>query len=112
MLFCNSQQAKSRPIFEKESYPYFPKQAIKLTYQTTGCCGMAGIYGHESRNQKTSRKLYDMSWKNLVEAPENKGKLVATGYSCRSQSKRLGSMAIPHPVSQLLALMVERQTSA
>ncbi|WP_062262752.1 D-2-hydroxyglutarate dehydrogenase YdiJ [Endozoicomonas arenosclerae] len=83
----------------------FSACGLTLTHQPTGCCGMAGIYGHEARNQKTSRKLYDMSWKPVVENPENTGQLVATGYSCRSQVKRLGNTEIPHPVSKLLALM-------
>ncbi len=80
----------------------FAATGLNLVYQPTGCCGMAGIYGHESRNQTVSRKLYDMSWKAVVDNPENKGKLVATGYSCRSQAKRFSAEAIPHPVQVLL----------
>ena len=80
----------------------FAATGLKLIYQPTGCCGMAGIYGHETRNQDISRKLYDLSWKDVVEDPDNQGKLVATGYSCRSQVKRFGSNAIAHPVQVLL----------
>ena len=75
---------------------------LTLKYQATGCCGMAGIYGHETRNQAISRKLYDLSWKAQVENPDNNNRLVATGYSCRSQVKRFGNQAIPHPVQALL----------
>ncbi len=78
---------------------------LNLKYQPTGCCGMAGIYGHETRNQETSRKLYDLSWKSVVQNPGNKNKLVATGYSCRSQIKRYGDGHIPHPVQILLERM-------
>ena len=81
---------------------------LKLTYKATGCCGMAGIYGHETRNQETSRKLYDMSWKDVVQNPENSGRLVATGYSCRSQVKRYGDGKIPHPVQTLLQVMKQK----
>jgi Fe-S oxidoreductase len=38
-----------------------------------------------------------------VNAPENKNKLVATGYSCRSQVKRIDEQVIPHPIQMLLA---------
>ena len=75
---------------------------LKLTYQPTGCCGMAGIYGHETRNQTVSRKAYELSWQSVVEKPENQGRLVATGYSCRSQAKRLSDARILHPVQMLL----------
>lgn len=78
---------------------------LKLTYMATGCCGMAGIYGHETRNQEISRKLYDMSWKEVVQNQGNSGRLVATGYSCRSQVKRYGDGKIPHPVQALLRVM-------
>lgn len=78
---------------------------LKLTYMATGCCRMAGIYGHETRNQEISRKLYDMSWKEVVQNQGNSGRLVATGYSCRSQVKRYGDGKIPHPVQALLRVM-------
>ncbi|WP_299728243.1 FAD-binding and (Fe-S)-binding domain-containing protein [uncultured Endozoicomonas sp.] len=80
----------------------FTDLGMKLTYKPTGCCGMAGIYGHESRNQEVSRKLYDLSWKAVVQNPENQGKVVATGYSCRSQVKRYGDGKILHPVQVIL----------
>lgn len=80
----------------------FKACGLTLKYQPTGCCGMAGIYGHETRNQKTSRKLYELSWKKVVEKSENQQRLTATGYSCRSQVKRYQKVAIPHPVQVLL----------
>ena len=83
----------------------FAATGLKLTYQPTGCCGMAGIYGHETRNQTISRKLYDLSWKAVVEHPDHSDKLVATGYSCRSQVKRFGHINIPHPVQKLLVCL-------
>lgn len=52
-----------------------------------GCCGMAGIFGHEKQNQAMSETLWRLSW---AEPLARGGASVATGYSCRSQSKRLG----------------------
>ena len=78
----------------------FKACGLTLHYQPVGCCGMAGIYGHETHNQEISRKLYDLSWKKTVDNPDRK--LVATGYSCRSQVKRFGNRSVPHPVQALL----------
>ncbi|WP_067864881.1 D-2-hydroxyglutarate dehydrogenase YdiJ [Neptuniibacter marinus] len=75
----------------------------KLSIQTVGCCGMSGTYGHETQNAETSRAIYQLSWSDVVNAPENKNKLVATGYSCRSQVKRIDEQVIPHPIQMLLA---------
>ncbi|RTE65800.1 FAD-binding oxidoreductase [Amphritea opalescens] len=76
-----------------------------LELQATGCCGMAGTYGHESEHFDTSRKIYDLSWSEVVNDPANEGKLVASGYSCRSQVKRLDDKQLPHPIQVLLALV-------
>ena len=68
----------------------------------TGCCGMAGTYGHEAANVDTSRKIYQLSWSEVINDRSNDGKLMATGYSCRSQVKRIDNKAVPHPLSKLL----------
>ncbi len=61
-----------------------------------GCCGMAGIFGHESANQEMSKRLWSMGWADAV---AHGGRLaVATGYSCRSQAARLTGDAPTHPV--------------
>lgn len=76
-----------------------------LSVPAVGCCGMSGTYGHERDNVDTSQKIYQMSWAEVVEDPANQGKLVATGYSCRSQVKRQSDQHIQHPVQILLRLL-------
>ncbi|GAA0785109.1 D-2-hydroxyglutarate dehydrogenase YdiJ [Marinobacterium sediminicola] len=76
-----------------------------LEVVSTGCCGMSGTFGHESDNLQRSKDIYELSWRGIVNEPENKGKLVATGYSCRSQVKRFDDQQLPHPVQALLAAM-------
>jgi Fe-S oxidoreductase len=61
----------------------------------TGCCGMAGLFGHEAAHQSMSRTLFDLSWKAVSET-EN---ATATGFSCRCQSARLGRLTLPHPMT-------------
>lgn len=67
-----------------------------------GCCGMAGVFGHEAGNQKMSRQLWDLSWApHLDETTDEQSEVVATGYSCRSQAKRFGDTSLRHPLHLL-----------
>lgn len=84
----------------------FNKLGQQLNLIDTGCCGMAGTYGHESNNVETSKKIYALSWTQVVNNPANAGKLTATGYSCRSQTKRIDNVKLPHPVQSLLQQVI------
>ncbi len=72
-----------------------------------GCCGMSGTYGHETANRQTSAKIFKQSWKGPINARDNQGILAATGYSCRSQTKREAFIDLPHPIQLLLNQKVE-----
>lgn len=76
----------------------FKRAGVDLAIVQAGCCGMAGTYGHETRNLETSRRIYDLSWAGHVAD----GAVLATGYSCRSQVARFGGRDLDHPVSFLL----------
>ncbi|MGQ4879477.1 FAD-binding and (Fe-S)-binding domain-containing protein, partial [Billgrantia sp. LNSP4103-1] len=67
----------------------FAAFGLELELLSSGCCGMSGTYGHEARNLATSKTIYAQSWQPLVEDAANRGRLLATGYSCRSQAGRL-----------------------
>lgn len=86
----------------KEWQTVFAQLGQKLQVIETGCCGMSGTFGHEAVNLATSKKLYEMSWAQVVNDPKNQGTLTATGYSCRSQIKRLDGVQLPHPLQILL----------
>lgn len=64
-----------------------------------GCCGMAGIFGHEASNQEMSRTLWDMGWNDAVATSDSTP--VATGYSCRSQAGRFAGLVPQHPIHLL-----------
>ncbi|MBE0489427.1 MAG: (Fe-S)-binding protein, partial [Halomonas sp.] len=83
----------------------FAAFGLDLELVATGCCGMSGTYGHEARNLDTSRTIYAQSWQPVVEDEGNAGRLLATGYSCRSQVKRFSDTALPHPLQGLLAVL-------
>ena len=80
----------------------FERRGLRLRVEATGCCGMSGTYGHEARNLEMSRTIYSQSWAAHVEAPEDRGEALATGYSCRSQARRLSARRLRHPLQALL----------
>ncbi|MBQ4852553.1 FAD-binding and (Fe-S)-binding domain-containing protein [Pseudoalteromonas sp. MMG012] len=80
----------------------FSQLGVTLNTPVTGCCGMAGTYGHELQNQENSRSLYNMSWKPHVEKTA-KGNLLSTGFSCRSQVKRYENRKPKHPIEFIAA---------
>ncbi|WP_419710594.1 FAD-binding and (Fe-S)-binding domain-containing protein [Pseudomonas sp. NFX224] len=85
----------------------YERMGLKLSVQASGCCGMSGTYGHETQNAKTSDIIYGQSWRPLVEKFNRSGRLLADGYSCRSQVKRKEGVTILHPLQALLAVLRE-----
>jgi len=94
------------PDSGKQWQQVFTHFGLTLHLPASGCCGMSGTYGHETRNVPTSLTIYAQSWQQQVEqADSTKGTLLASGYSCRSQAKRLSDVSLPHPLQALLAQM-------
>lgn len=85
----------------------YARMGLKLQVQASGCCGMSGTYGHETKNAETSDVIYSQSWGPLVEKFNRSGRLLADGYSCRSQVKRKDGATILHPLQALLAVVRE-----
>jgi FAD/FMN-containing dehydrogenase/Fe-S oxidoreductase len=88
----------------------FRRFGLELTVAASGCCGMAGTFGHEARHRATSERIYALSWQEKVAAHGRGGRLLATGYSCRSQAKLVDGIALPHP-AQTLRSVILGQTS-
>lgn len=83
----------------------FAAAGATLRVLPSGCCGMAGTYGHEAEHRTTSERIYAMSWAAHVAASAQSGRLLATGYSCRSQVKIVDGRALPHPAQALLTCL-------
>ena len=83
----------------------FGELGVTLKTKALGCCGMAGTYGHETRNLETSKTIYEQSWKPAISEAEDTTQLLATGYSCRCQVKRFSDVKIQHPVQVLLEVL-------
>ncbi len=86
----------------KDWQTIFEKLGHQLEIVNVGCCGMAGTYGHETNNVETSKHIYSLSWHDVINNPDLENTLVATGFSCRSQVKRIDNKAIPNPIQALL----------
>lgn len=80
----------------------FAALGCDLKILPAGCCGMAGVYGHEKKNLAHSKGIFEMSW-GLYFGADNpdKHKVLATGYSCRSQTERLAAFKPLHPCQAL-----------
>ncbi|UIY29842.1 4Fe-4S dicluster domain-containing protein [Neorhizobium galegae] len=81
----------------------FDRLGIKLDMPATGCCGMAGMWGHESANRTKSNEIFGHSWKAAT-AP-GPDAILATGFSCRCQTKHMTGTELQHPVSLLRQLL-------
>ncbi|WP_104202050.1 FAD-binding and (Fe-S)-binding domain-containing protein [Billgrantia saliphila] len=101
-LLSHCTEKTTAPGSPKAWQQVFAAFGFELELVATGCCGMSGTYGHEARNLETSKTIYAQSWQPVVEGAEDTGRLLATGYSCRSQVKRLSDQSLPHPLQGIL----------
>ncbi len=103
-LFAHCTEKTRMPNAEKEWQTIFKFFGGVLEKVSVGCCGMAGTFGHEQDKLETSKAIYHLSWgPKLSQLP--KERCVVTGYSCRSQVKRLQHEKMRHPVQALLQLL-------
>jgi Fe-S oxidoreductase len=82
----------------------FDTLGLKLNTPATGCCGMAGTYGHEKQNLDKSKLLYESSWKKRIENKQLDS-VLSTGFSCRSQVKRFEGQKPKHPIEFLASIV-------
>ena len=101
-LLPHCTEKTNAPDSGKQWAQVFARRGLRLAVQAAGCCGMSGTYGHEARNLQTSQAIYAQSWAAHVDAPEEEGEALATGYSCRSQVKRMSARQVRHPLQALL----------
>ncbi len=87
---------------EKQWQTIFSAMGLVLTPLAVGCCGMAGAYGHEKEQLNNSYKLFNMDWERQITAhSQQENVLLVTGYSCRSQAKRINHVTLMHPLEAL-----------
>jgi (R)-2-hydroxyglutarate dehydrogenase len=80
----------------------FDGLGLELEILAAGCCGMAGVYGHDASHRETSERIYRLSWATHLSSETPTDQLMATGYSCRSQVRLMSDVKLPHPIQVLL----------
>ncbi|MFY1667695.1 D-2-hydroxyglutarate dehydrogenase YdiJ [Pseudomonas sp. Pseu.R1] len=98
-LMAHCTEKTNVPASTSQWEKVFGRIGLKLVTEATGCCGMSGTYGHEARNQDTSKTIFEQSWASKLDKP---GEALATGYSCRSQVKRQADKQLRHPLEVVL----------
>ncbi len=103
-LFSHCTEKTALVNSENEWLDIFNHFGLTLDKVSVGCCGMAGTYGHEKSNLENSKDLFELSWQPKITelAPDQ---ILATGFSCRSQVKRLTELKARHPVEALIAVL-------
>ncbi len=103
-LFAHCTEKTALVNSENEWLSIFNHFGLTLEKVSVGCCGMAGTYGHEKVNLDNSKGLFDLSWQPKL-AELDSTQILATGFSCRSQVKRLTELKARHPVEALLSVL-------
>jgi Fe-S oxidoreductase len=78
---------------------------VDLQIAGSGCCGMAGLYGHELAHRSTSETIYGLSWGPILADARQAGRVLATGYSCRCQAALIDGLQLMHPVQLFLRVV-------
>jgi FAD/FMN-containing dehydrogenase/Fe-S oxidoreductase len=104
-LMAHCTEKTNVPASTSQWEKVFARMGLKLVTEATGCCGMSGTYGHEARNQGTSKTIFEQSWATQLDKP---GEALATGYSCRSQVKRQADRALRHPLEVVLERLLAK----
>ncbi|SLM63619.1 predicted FAD-linked oxidoreductase [Dickeya aquatica] len=103
-LFGHCTETTALPASTQQWAAIFAHFGARLENVSVGCCGMAGTYGHETRNLTHSKGIYALSWQpSLQRLPA--ARCLTTGYSCRSQVKRMEGRGLKHPLQALLELV-------
>ncbi|MGK4473399.1 D-2-hydroxyglutarate dehydrogenase YdiJ [Aeromonas molluscorum] len=103
-LFAHCTEKTAKPSTHGDWGTLFGRFGARLQPVSVGCCGMAGTYGHDAKQVDNSKGIYALSWAEpLSRLP--KARCLATGYSCRSQVKRMEGEKLKHPLQALLELL-------
>ena len=103
-LFGHCTEVTALPTAPGQWAAIFARCGAKLENVSVGCCGMAGTYGHEVKNHANSLGIYELSWHQAMQRLPRQ-RCLATGYSCRSQVKRIEGNGVRHPLQALLEIL-------
>ncbi len=104
-LFGHCTEKTLAPASQRQWVEVFGRVGLRLDPVATGCCGMSGAFGHERIHREESKGIWDLSWGRWTR--DDPSRVLATGYSCRSQAHRFGAFSPRHPAEVLLERLVE-----
>lgn len=107
VLLAHCTERTTAPAAFAQWRTVFERLGVDLAVGETGCCGMAGTFGHEVRNRALSETLYKMSWQPALAATGPADVVMATGYSCRSQAGLMDGRTLAHPLQAIRAVLQE-----
>lgn len=105
-LFTHCTETAADPKIGARWADVFHRLGLRLNIMKTGCCGMAGTFGHEATKVEISEALFELTWKDKV--ADARGPVLATGFSCRCQVKRFADKRAVHPVEALRDVLMSR----
>jgi len=103
-LFGHCTEKTAEPSSGGDWAKIFNHYGANFNNVAVGCCGMAGTFGHDVDKVEQSKAIYSLSWEAEI-AKRTRSECLATGYSCRSQVKRIEGEVLQHPVQALLPLL-------
>lgn len=98
-LFSHCTEQSLRPQTSDAWLAVFRHFGLAIEPVRSGCCGMAGMFGHEFENQAISQRLFELSWRDAL--GKHPSAVLATGFSCRCQVERLAGFRPQHPIEVL-----------
>ena len=98
-LLAHCSEKTAMPALTTRWQSIFEKLGANLTVQPSGCCGMAGTYGHEASHYKNSKALYELSWSGVFKQCSTQHEVLVSGFSCRSQVARFEGKKPRHPIA-------------
>lgn len=101
LLFNHCSETTTNSATRQNWQSVFEHLGLSISLAKTGCCGMAGMFGHEANNKPLSQQIFDLSWAPKLR--DTQAQVAATGFSCRCQAKRFAGIDMPHPAEVLLA---------
>ena len=81
----------------------FVRVGLKLTVLPSGCCGMAGTYGHEAEHRATSERIYALSWAGHVARAGRPAGCSPPAIRAAPRWQLIDGVALRHPIQALLS---------
>lgn len=102
-FFGHCTERTAAPHTQKQWQDIFAAFGLQLHIKDVGCCGMCGVFGHESHHVDESLGVFRMSWeKHLPRSERARRSVVTPGHSCRHQVERAVGFTPEHPCEILL----------